>query len=163
MALSMTAAQDAGSAHASDQGAQAPAVPDKESPSMTHPPEASRPAPPLVPPVFHKGIRYEQDMESTQHGGDPFGGYLAAIDAATGARLWILKIYQVMPQNVPGLPTLDRFFKRMSLVPDRDELSIEDEAGGRYLVDLARRSVTVVYQAPAVSEPIDERPMPTPE
>lgn len=130
---------------------------------MTNPPQASRPAPPAVPPVFHKGVRYEQDMESTQHGGDPFGGYLMAVDAATGARLWILKIYQVTPQTVPGLPTFDRFFKRMALVSDRDELLIEDEAGGRYLVDLVRRSVTVVFQPPTATPPIDERPMPTPE
>ncbi|HEV2674587.1 MAG TPA: hypothetical protein VGV37_08600 [Aliidongia sp.] len=130
---------------------------------MSNPPQASRPAPPKVPPVFHKGVRYEQDLESTQHGGDPFGGYLMAIDAQTGARLWMLKIYQVTPQNVPGLPTFDRFFKRMSLVSDTDELSIEDEAGGRYLVDLVKRSVTVVYQAPAAPPAAEESPMPTPE
>ena len=128
---------------------------------MTHPPEAIRPAPPVVPPVFYKGIRYEQDLDSAQHGGDPLSGYLMATDTTNGARLWILKIYQVAPQNIPGLPTFNRYFKRLSLVPDRDALAIEDEAGTRYLVDLNRRAVTIVSPLPAPAP--ETKPLPTPE
>ncbi len=130
---------------------------------MVNPPEASRPAPRAVPPVLYKGVRYEQDLASSQHGGDPHGGYLVAIDDATGARLWMLKIYQVTPQPIPGLPTYDRYFKRMSMVADRDELSIEDEAGVRYIVGLAERSVRIVGQPAEPPAPAATKPLPTPE
>lgn len=45
---------------------------------------SSRPAPPNVEPVMHNGVRYEQDMQSARYGGTQTGGYLVAVDAATG-------------------------------------------------------------------------------
>jgi hypothetical protein len=105
-------------------------------------PHSSRPPPPLVAPVLHRGVRYEQDLQSWRHGGTQPGGYLVAIDAVGGARLWMLKVYDVALHEAHGVTTPGRYFTRMALVPGRDELEIENEAGARYRVDLERRSVT---------------------
>ncbi len=39
-------------------------------------PGTSRPAPPEVKPIFHDGVRYEQDLESFRYRGTQPGGYL---------------------------------------------------------------------------------------
>ena len=103
------------------------------------PPGSSRPPPPRVDPVEYQGIRYEQDMEAARHGGDQPGGYLVAIDPASGARVWMLKVYTVPEPTRAGLPRMGRYFKRMALLPGSEELEIENEVGGVYRVDLASR------------------------
>ena len=105
-------------------------------------PTPSRPAPPKVEPVTYQGVRYEQDMQSYSHGGTQPGGYLVAVDPATGARLWMLKVYEVPASNTPGLSSPGRYFRSMQLVPGRDELEIESEVGGHYRVDLKERKST---------------------
>ena len=105
-------------------------------------PHSSRPPPPLVAPVLHHGVRYEQDMQSWRYGGTQPGGYLVAIDAASGARLWMLRVYEVTLHEVHGVTTPGRYFRSLVLVPGRDELEIENEAGARYRVDLERRKAS---------------------
>ena len=104
-------------------------------------PGASRPAPPEVGPVIHNGVRYEQDMQSSRYGGTQIGGYLVAVDPATGERLWMLKVYDVPVQaSAPFQP--GRYFRSMRLSEAGEQLEIESEAGGKYVVDLGRRSST---------------------
>jgi len=91
-------------------------------------------------PIVHNGVRYEQDMESYRYGGTQPGGYLVAIDPATGDRLWMLKVYEVTVHDAAGVSTPGRYFRSMRLVPGRDEIEIESEVGGRYVVDLSQRS-----------------------
>ena len=115
---------------------------DKETVPMTSsgPGRPSRPAPPPVAPVERAGVRYQQDLEASRHGGNQRGGYLVAIDSATGERLWMLKVYFVPDHSAAGVSTPGRYFRRMTLAPDRDELEIENEVGGVYRVDLAART-----------------------
>lgn len=108
------------------------------------PPGASRPAPPVVGAVELGGVRYQQDTEALSHGGDQRGGYLVAIDPATGQRLWMLKVYLVPPAPNPALPSFGRHFRRMTLLPEGPVLEIENEVGGIYRVDLATRKVSWV-------------------
>lgn len=113
----------------------------KEQIMPSQPPSSSRPAPPKVEPVTHNGVRYEQDMQSARYGGTQPGGYLVALDAATGARLWMLKVYEVPVQ--PGAPFQPgRYFRSMRLNAGGDQLEIESEVGGKYLVDLNARTST---------------------
>jgi hypothetical protein len=114
----------------------------KEEPVMTfQPPRSSRPAPPTVEPITLNGVRYEQDMQSARYGGTQPGGYLVAVDAATGDRLWMLKVYEVPVQaDAPFQP--GRYFRSMQLIAAGDQLEIESEAGGKYVVDLATRTST---------------------
>jgi hypothetical protein len=114
----------------------------KEKPVMTfQPPRSSRPAPPQVEPITNNGVRYEQDMQSSRYGGTQQGGYLVAVDASTGARLWMLKVYEIPDQaGAPLKPA--RYFRSMRLSGAGDQLEIESEAGGKYVVDLAKQTST---------------------
>jgi hypothetical protein len=95
----------------------------------------SRPSPPDVPPIEHVGVRYEQDRYDTRSG-DQLGGYLAAIDAKTGTRLWRIKVYDVT--QTPGSPgEMALYFRSMHLDEQHTGLLIENEAGSTYRVDLA--------------------------
>ena len=104
-------------------------------------PRSSRPPPPHIEPVVHDGVRYEQDMQSWRHGGTQAGGYLAAFDVASGERLWMVKVYEVPSHEAFGVSTPGRYFRSLRRVPGRDELAIENEAGGRFIVDLRTRVV----------------------
>jgi hypothetical protein len=112
----------------------------KEESPMSGLPDASRIPPPDVPPVEYKGIRYAQEMQGLDHGFDQATGYLVAYDVKTNEQLWAVKVYEV--ETVPGLePDVQWiYFKSMSLVPGRDELLIENEVGGRYIVDLEKHT-----------------------
>ena len=105
-------------------------------------PIPSRRAPPTVAPVVHGGVRYEQDWESQRHGGDQRGGYLVAVNPITGERLWMLKVYVVPSHEASGVTGGGRHFRSMRLLADRNALEIESEVGGKYIVDLAKRTST---------------------
>ena len=107
----------------------------QEVPSIPTPPSASRPSAPEVPPVVVDGVRYEQDLYDDR-AGDQHGGYLAAVDAATGQRLWRVKVYTLATQP-SGAPALAFYFRSMRPSPDDKALVIENEAGGVDRVDLA--------------------------
>ncbi len=112
--------------------------------TMNQDPQASRPAPPDVAPIEIKGVRYQQDMQSYDHGGDQPGGYLCAIDIKTGQRLWMLKVYEVQDHSPSGVDTIGLYFKSMKQVPGRDELEVENESGSRFVVDVVKRTSTPV-------------------
>lgn len=136
------------------------ATPEKR--PMSTPPSMSRPPAPVVKPVEHDGVRYEQDRTDERQG-DQMGGYLVAVDVKSGARLWRLRVYE-LPVRGPGTPTGGgRYFRSMKLLPGGMALEIEDEAGIRYEVDLVRRTVkhtaSPAQEAPRAPAP----PKPKPE
>ncbi|MFT3734762.1 MAG: hypothetical protein QM776_07030 [Rhodocyclaceae bacterium] len=96
---------------------------------------------PQVQSITHAGIRYEQVKNGLLAGLDQMGGYLAAHDEASGAQLWVLKVYD--NKRVPGKEgdVQDVFFKAMSLQPD-GKLLIENERGLRFMVDPAAKTST---------------------
>jgi len=104
-------------------------------------PEASRSAPPIVPPVTHAGVRYEQLDDDRLPGIDPDASYVVARDVASNAVLWTLQIYRT--ELIPGLETDVQavYFKAMRLNADATQLLIDDENGRHFVVDLASRSV----------------------
>lgn len=118
----------------------------QEKKAMSTPPSISRPPAPDVKPVVHNGVRYEQDRTDERQG-DQAGGYLVALDAKTGARLWRLKVIDLAAG--PGAPTGGAvYFRSMQLAPGGAALDIEDETGVRYSVDLARRTAQRVGGTP---------------
>lgn len=134
---------------------------------MSNTPQASRPAPPKVDAIEYQGIRYEQDMQSYRFGGDQPGGYLVAIKSDTGERLWMLKVYKLENYDDQGIDTIGLYFKSMHLIPNKKILEIENEAGGRYIVDLENRTATVVFESTAspdknISDPPPPPPPPPP-
>ena len=140
----------------------APPLPKTSEKRPMNAPSASRPPAPIVPPVTQAGIRYEQDRHDERQG-DQAGGYLVAIDAKTGARLWRLKVYDVAGSSAPGAPSFAVYFRSMQLAPGGQQLEIENEVGARFSVDLAKRSSTQV-SGPAPTAPArPEPPLPKPE
>ncbi|MBC7699602.1 hypothetical protein [Aquabacterium sp.] len=96
---------------------------------------------PTVPPVSIGGVRYEQVRNGLSAGFEQMGGYLAAVDETTGSQLWTLKVYD--NQRVPGKEgdVQDVFFKSMSLQAN-GQLLIQNERGGRFLVDPKTQTVS---------------------
>ena len=92
-------------------------------------PSVSRPPPPIVDPVEHDGIRYIQDDHDSR-AGDQNGGYLAAIDIKSGARLWRLTVYKVSDNRPAGLPSFGRYFRFMPsqrmVLPWKLKMKLED-------------------------------------
>lgn len=107
-----------------------------------HMPVPSRPSSGAVASIVPDGVRYEQDMQSYRHGGVQSGGYLVAIDQAMGERRWMLEVDGVPGQGAAGVSTPGRCFKSMQLLPDGQQIEIQDEAGGKYGVDRRERTST---------------------
>ena len=114
-------------------------------------PSASRPSAPVVPAIEHLGVRYAQDSHDDRADDQP-GGYLVAIDAQSGQRLWRLKVYDVPDPRAAGRPAMARYFRSMRLSPGGDSLEIENESGGVYRVDLVSSSA-LQTGGPAASAP----------
>jgi hypothetical protein len=110
----------------------------KASPPMI---EMSREPPPRVPPVSHKGVRYEQVKNARALGFDQVTGYLAAYDEASGKQLWTVRLYDNAPS--PGIETdvQEVYFKSMELRPGADEIVVTNEDDKRFVVNLASHTV----------------------
>jgi hypothetical protein len=103
-------------------------------------PRPKRTAPPAVPPVVLGNIRIETIPWGRSRDLGQNGGYIAALDRRTGRELWILKVYGVTYDTKMEEDVQDIFIKKMTKVsPTR--LSILDEDGRRYFVDVKTRSV----------------------
>lgn len=104
-------------------------------------PSAKRVAPPDVPPVQLRKVRVEAIHWGRTRGLKQNGGYIAAIDPASGQELWTLKVYDVHYDPKMEEDVQDVFIRKMTrMSPSR--LLIVDEKGRRYRVDVKRRSVT---------------------
>lgn len=103
-------------------------------------PEASRAAPPSVPPVVHDGVLYEAMTDHDVPDLDPQTTYLVARDAATRRPLWTVALYRI--ELIPHLETdvQDVFLTSLKLSADGKRLLVDDEAGRHFVVDIATRS-----------------------
>ncbi len=133
----------------------------QEKPAMT-PPSASRPAPPVVAPVELDGVRYLEDMID-ERDGDQAGGYLAAIKIGSGEKLWRLKVYDVPDYRAEGISGNSRHFSELQPDDGGAALIVTNEAGGRYRVDLAARTVAQIGGPPEQAPPVTAPPKPKPE
>jgi hypothetical protein len=104
----------------------------------------SRGAPPVVTPIENGGVRYQQDMEAGRHGGGGLGGYLVAVDPTSDERLWMVKVYAVTDESAAGVSTPGCYFRHMTLLAGKNVLEIQNEVGGVFRVDLAKRTSTWV-------------------
>jgi hypothetical protein len=128
---------------------QTPAVNDHSLPPM---PNASRQAPPKVPPLVIEGIRYEQVLNAEQLGLSSRTGVLAAYQDSTGEFLWHLQVY-----HIPRGPNLEQdvqdvFFTRMERLSEGLKLLIENERADQFEVDLEVRRVKQRWLGPSESQ-----------
>jgi hypothetical protein len=104
--------------------------------------QAKRVGPPKVPPVTLGKTRYEVVHWGRKRGLGQNGGYIAALNAKSGAELWILKVYDIQYQEKLETDVQDIFIKTMTKSKTKNALDITDEQGRTYKVDVESRKVS---------------------
>ncbi len=107
---------------------------------MDDKPEKERSEIPEPPPVTADGVRYEAVLWGKARGLGQNGGYIAAVDAASGKELWLLKVYDVVYDGEREDDKQDLFIEDLS-IESGGLLRVTDERGGMHRVDLGRRAV----------------------
>ena len=101
-----------------------------------------RSGPDPVDPVRSGGIRYEAMPWGKARGLGQNGGYVAAIDEKTGDELWLLKVYDVTYDGDMEGDKQDVFVTSLDIDRAGRRLTVENEAGDRFTVDLETRKVS---------------------
>ena len=109
--------------------------------SVAMPGEAKRLAPDPVAPVSFEGRRYEAIQFGKARGLGQNGGYVAAIDEASGRELWVQRIYRIRYDRGLEGDKQDVFITGLTLLPEARTLVIENERGARYRLNLRTRKV----------------------
>jgi hypothetical protein len=110
--------------------------------AATMPGQAKRLAPDPVAPVSFEGRRYEAIDFGKARGLGQNGGYVAAIDEASGREVWVQRIYAIRYDRGREGDKQDVFITGLTLQPAEHALRIENERGERYRLDLRTRKVT---------------------
>lgn len=93
--------------------------------------------------LLHQGVRYEAVHWGRSRGLGQNGGYLQAVDPATGSVLWVHRIYAIAYEPDMEQDMQDRFITRLAISERGDALLIGDERGARYVLDLRTHQVSV--------------------
>jgi hypothetical protein len=104
-------------------------------------PKAKRAAPAKVAPVTIGTLRFEAVHWGKARGLGQNGGYVAAVDPASGKELWTLKVYDVAYEPDLEGDLQDVFITAMSKTLFGQKLNVTDERGRAYVVDPATRTV----------------------
>lgn len=107
-------------------------------------PAKKRGPPPPPPAVTAGGTRYAAVPRARDRGLDQAGGWLAAIDIASGRELWLVKLYETGTDPDMETDKQDVFIRDLRLVDGRRALVATDERDRRFRVDLATRAVTAL-------------------
>ena len=102
----------------------------------------SRPAPPNIKPIVIDGIRYEQVLSPRKLGLTEPGGWLMATDAKTGERKWTQQIYKTTINPADETDVQEIYFASMARIKGQRALTIRNEAGKTYTIDLDTRQVS---------------------
>lgn len=104
-------------------------------------PSPKRVAPPPVKPLRVGSLRIEALPWARDHGHDQNGGVIAAFDAHSGERRWLLQVYRTLYDPALESDVQDVFIIRLRRAGS-GKIVVEDERRRRWLVDLASRAVT---------------------
>ena len=89
------------------------------------------------------GVRYEALPWGKARGLGQNGGYIVAIDEATGLEKWMLKVYDVTYDHEMEEDKQDVFIRKMAWGRNKRSLSMENDRGKTYILDLRDLSVKV--------------------
>lgn len=117
-----------------------------QAPISVPPPPASgkaakRAGPDDVAPVRLGDTRYEVVHWGLARGLAHNGGYIRAVDAATGRELWVLEVYRVEYEPKRERDVQDVFIETLRAGASGRTLEVIDEDGRHYEIDPAARSV----------------------
>jgi hypothetical protein len=103
--------------------------------------QAKRVGPPKVEPVTMGSARYEVIHWGRKRNLGQNGGFIAAVNAKSGAELWILKVYDIKYEEKLETDVQDIFIKTMAKSKTKNTLDITDERGRKFKVDVETRKV----------------------
>lgn len=104
-------------------------------------PKAKRAGPAKVAPVTIGDLEFTAVPWGKARGLGQNGGYIAAIDRATGKEMWTLKVYDVRYDPALEGDVQDVFITSLAKSASGRELIVTDERGRRYIVDPQTRLV----------------------
>lgn len=104
---------------------------------------SKRIGPDPVEPVELHGMRILVPHDGQAIGVEQNGGYIAAVDAVTGAHLWYLRIYETKYIKGKERDVQDVFIVKMGVRAGL--LRVKEEYGRVYEVDVCNKSVNLVY------------------
>ena len=96
-------------------------------------------APDDVPPVTVGGTRYEAVHWGKSLGFAQNGGHVRAVDVASGATLWVAEVYRIDYRPELEADKQDTFIVDLRPAPGGGALSVTDDRGRRWKLDLATR------------------------
>ena len=96
--------------------------------------------PVVVAAVELDGIRYEALHWGKERGLGQNGGFIVAINVASGEELWVKRIYKIK-YGTKSPQKYDRFITGIELDPSRRALLITDETGSVHRLTLTSRRV----------------------
>ena len=91
-----------------------------------------------------KGIRYQIVPGGKGRGLGQNGGIVAAVNEQTGEELWVQKVYEIVYDDDLEADKQDIAITDLKLSRWRNRLTVKNERGERYELDLATREVTRV-------------------
>jgi hypothetical protein len=89
-----------------------------------------------------KGVRYQVVPGGKGRGLGQNGGIVAAVSERTGEELWVQKIYEIVYDDDLEADKQDVAITDLKLSRWRNRLTVKNERGERYQLDLATRAVT---------------------
>jgi hypothetical protein len=93
-------------------------------------------------PLVVGRVRYQAPAFTQAQGLAHNGGYVEAVDAATGARRWIVDVLGPPARDGKETDKTDVFIATLALAPGGRALLVTDERGRRFRLDLRTRRVT---------------------
>lgn len=102
---------------------------------------AKREGPAAVAPARIGGVEYRAVHWGRERGLPQDGGYLAAVDAASGRELWLLRVYETAYDAQRERDVQDTFIVEVKVDGTGRRLAVRDELGRVWIVDPATRQV----------------------
>ena len=91
--------------------------------------------------MIHGGIRYRELRWGKERGLGQNGGYILATREATGEELWLRKVYDIRYDAAMESDKQDVFITDMQLDWLGNVLTLRNERGERFTLDLKTREV----------------------
>ena len=92
-------------------------------------------------PVTVGGVRYEAVPFARMRGHPHNGGYVAAVDAASGQELWLLEVYSIAYDNEREQDKQDVFIEELG-IDEACFLRVTDQRMSVSLVDLGTHQIS---------------------
>ena len=98
--------------------------------------EKERAEAPEAAAVSHAGIRYQAPPFTRAEGLPHNGGYVEAVDEASGRRRWIVEVVPPLPDDGMEQDKREVFITQLKLMRGNRHLLVVDERGRQYRLDL---------------------------